>query len=179
MLPPWTRLRSSSCPRLRILLKPLLCPSPCEDAVTRDGRTKMAPVLPALAGRDGGGTRALSPPPGAHPALRLPSRLQLCRTLPGRACDGASPPSVSPCVIEGEALSSHPPKAPSISSATLPPPAAGCLAKEADGKREQQTPKMCHCAKCFQTLQDVTVSQFQFIRRRGEDAVTSKRSFSL
>lgn len=46
-------------------------------------------------------------------------------------------------------------------------------------KSEQQTPKTCHCAERFQTLQDVTVSQFQFIRRRGEDAGTSKNSFSL
>lgn len=143
----------------------------------------MTPVLPSLDGHEGWGTWGGRTLPCFSPDYHL------YLMPPGRACDGASPLLLSLGVTEGETLTSGSPKAASVSSAAIPPSpaeffppltlAAGCLAKEADGKREQQTPKMCHCAKCFQTLQDVTVSQFQFIRRRREDAVTSKRSFSL
>lgn len=91
--------------------------------------------------------------------------------LPGQARPGASPFS-SPRVQPREKRSPLTPQSPlcllhlysSLTSRTLPP------AQEAAGKSEQQAPKMCHCAECFQTLQDVTVSQFQFIRWRREDA---------
>lgn len=131
---------------------------------------RMTLVLPGSNGCHGWGTRDVFP----HRAASLP-------ILP-RVCDGVSPLPLPLCTTEGEELSprsSKPGASPPLlfhpgrQNPSPEPPAAGA------GWKEQQTPKMCHCAKCFQILQDVTVSQFQFIRRRREDAVTSKLSFSL
>lgn len=131
---------------------------------------RMTLVLPGSNGCHGWGTR-----------LSFPTGLLLSRYCLGFAME--SVPFPCPCVPPREKSPhlapqslEHPLRCSSTPAArTLPPapPAAGA------GWKEQQTPKMWHCAKCFQTLQDVTVSQFQFIRRRREDAVTSKLSFSL
>lgn len=110
-------------------------------------------------------------PAELHPCVCIPSP----SSFPGQAWPGVSPWS-SPRVQLREKRSPLTPQSPSVS---IPPSPAEPfpLAQEAAGKREQQAPQTCHCAKCFQTLQDVTVSQFQFIRWRREDAVTSKPPF--
>lgn len=112
--------------------------------------------------------------------LCLVHSLPVFASLPILSCSGMTQvsPFRSPGVRPRQKRSPLTPQSPSVS---IPPSPAEpfLLAQEAAGKREQQAPQMCHCAKCFQTLQDVTVSQFQFIRWRREDAVTSKLSFSL
>lgn len=134
---------------------------------------RMTLVLPAL---EGGGLWAHSPS-----ALFPLFASSPCPCWSGMACSESL--QLSPCAAEGEALTPHSQISLcllhlcSTSHRQIPSPWHGRLLEKKKKKREHRAPKTCHCAKCFQTSQDVTVSQFQFIRWRREDAVTSKRSF--